>query len=76
MRVKPTSLETTGTASDYQFRVTSSVNCTSVPTIDSTTTINALVIPAASSHGFTDKSGAFFRAANNTSYLGFAGCEL
>ena len=76
MRVKPTSLETTGTASDYQFRVTSSVNCTGVPTIDSTTTINAMVIPAASSHGLTDKSGAFFRAANNTSFLGFAGAEL
>ena len=76
MRVKPTSLETTGTASDYQLRVTTSVNCTGVPTIDSTTTVNGMVIPAASSHGLTDKSGAFFRAANNTSYLGFAGCEL
>ena len=76
MRVKPTSLETTGTATDYQFRVTSSVNCTGVPTIDSTTTLNAMVIPAASSHGFTDKSGAFLRAANNTSFLGFAGAEL
>ena len=76
MRVKPTSLETTGTATDYQFRVTSSVNCTGVPTIDSTTTLNAMVIPAASSHGFTDKSGAFFRAANNTSFLGFAGADV
>jgi hypothetical protein len=76
MRVKPTSLETTGTASDYQFRVTSSVNCTGVPTIDSTTTINGMVVPPASSHGFTDKSGAFLRAANNTSFLGFAGAEL
>ena len=76
MRVKPTSMETTGTASDYQLRVTSSVNCTGVPTIDSTSTINAMVIPAASSHGFTDKSGAFFRAANDTSFLGFAGAEL
>ena len=76
MRVKPTSLETTGTATDYQLRVTTSVNCTGVPTIDSTTTLNGLVIPAASSHGLTDKSAAFLRAANNTSFLGFAGADV
>ena len=76
MRSKPTSLETTGTATDYILRVTSNVNCTGVPTIDNTSTTTALVIPAASSHGLTDKSAAFLRAANDTSFLGFAGAEL
>ena len=76
MRVKPTSLETTGTASDYKLRVTSDVTCSGVPTIDNTSPDNAMVIPAASSHGLTDKSGAFLRANTPTCFLGFAGAEL
>ena len=76
MRTKPTSIETTGSASNYILRVTSNVTCTSVPQLDNTTTTNALVVPYASSHGFTDKSGAFLRANGDASYLGFAGAEL
>ena len=76
MRSKPTSLETTGTATDYILRVTSNVNCTGVPTIDNTSTTTALVIPPSSSHGLTDKSGAFLRAGSDSSFLGFAGAEL
>ena len=76
MRSKPTSLETTGTATDYVLRVTSNVNCTGVPTIDNTSTTTALVIPPSSSHGLTDKSGAFLRAGSDSSFLGFAGAEL
>ena len=76
MRSKPTSLETTGTATDYILRVTSNVNCTGVPSIDNTSPDNALVIPAASSHGLTDKSGAFLRAGSDSSFLGFVGAEL
>ena len=76
MRSKPTSLETTGTASDYKLRVTSDVTCSGVPSIDNTSPDNALVIPAASSHGHTDKSGAFLRAGSDSSFLGFVGAEL
>ena len=76
MRVKPTSIETTGTASNYIIRVTSNATCTSVPTLDNTTTTNALVIPYASSHGLTDKSGAFLRANGDASFLGFEGADL
>tara|TARA_A100001391_G_scaffold8741_1_gene5622 strand:+ start:122 stop:1150 length:1029 start_codon:yes stop_codon:yes gene_type:complete len=76
MRSKPTSLETTGTATDYILRVTSNVNCTGVPTIDNTSTTTALVVPPSSSHGLTDKSGAFLRAGSDSSFLGFAGAEL
>ena len=76
MRSKPTSLETTGTASDYKLRVNSDVTCSGVPSIDNTSPDNALVIPAASSHGHTDKSGAFLRAGSDSSFLGFVGAEL
>ena len=76
MRSKPTSLETTGTATDYILRVTTNVNCTGVPTIDNTSTTTALVVPPSSSHGLTDKSGAFLRAGSDSSFLGFAGAEL
>ena len=72
MRTRPTSIETTGSASNYILRVTSNVTCTSVPQLDICTTTNALVVPYANSHGFTDKSGAFLRANGDASFLGFS----
>ena len=73
MRVKPSSLETTGTASDYVFRVTNNVTCTSVPTIDNTSPDSVLLRITATSHGLTDKSGAFLRAGgSDDSFLGFS----
>jgi len=72
MRARPTSIETTGSASNYILRVTSNVTCTSVPQLDICTTTNALVVPYANSHGFTDKSGAFLRANGDASFLGFS----
>ena len=72
MRTRPTSIETTGSASNYILRVTSNVTCTSVPQLDICTTTNALVVPIANSHGFTDKSGAFLRANGDASFLGFS----
>ena len=72
MRGRPTSIETTGTPSNYILRVTSNVTCTSVPQLDICTTTNALVVPYANGHGFTDKSGAFLRANGDASFLGFS----
>ena len=72
MRVKPSSLETTGTASDYVFRVTNNVTCTSVPAIDNTAPDSALIRITATGHGLTDKSGAFLRAGSDNSFLAFS----
>ena len=73
MRTEPTSLDTSGTASDYFIRVTTNATCTSVPTLSNRTTKNAMVIFYASGHGFTNGQACFARAANNTNgFLGFS----
>tara|TARA_R100000322_G_scaffold139872_1_gene95688 strand:- start:201 stop:1373 length:1173 start_codon:yes stop_codon:yes gene_type:complete len=74
MRVAPTSLETSGTASDYFLRVNSNQTCTSVPALsgDNKTTRSCEVIFRSNSHGFTTGHCCFGRAANTTdSFLGF-----
>ena len=73
MRAAPSSLETSGTASDYFIRVTSNATCTSVPTLSNRTTKNAMVIFRAVSHGFTSGHCVFGRAANTAdSFLAFS----
>ena len=73
MRSAPSSLETSGTASDYFIRVTTNATCTSVPTLSNRTTRNALVEFFSSSHGFTSGHSCFGRAANTTdSFLAFS----
>jgi hypothetical protein len=72
MRVKPASLETTGTANQYAIRVTGNVSCTSVPVFQISSTDNAMVDFPATSHGFSSGQGAFGRAMNDDAYLGFS----
>ena len=72
MRVKPASLETTGTANQYAIRVTGNVSCTSVPVFQISSTDNAMVDFRATSHGFSSGQGAFGRAMNDDAYLGFS----
>ena len=73
MRVAPSSLDTSGTASDYFIRVTTNATCTSVPTLSTRTTKNALVEFFSTSHGFTSGHSCFGRRANVTdSFLGFS----
>ena len=75
MRTAPSSLDTTGTASDYFLRVNSNVTCTSVPTLSGSnkTTKDCEVIFRASGHGFTSGHACFGRAANTAnSFLGFS----
>ena len=72
MRVKPASLETTGTANQYAIRVTGNVSCTSVPVFQISSTDNAMVDFSATSHGFSSGQGAFGRAMNDDAYLGFS----
>ena len=75
MRTAPSSLDTSGTASDYFLRVNSNVTCTSVPTLSggNKTTKDCEVIFRASGHGFTSGHACFGRAANTAnSFLGFS----
>ena len=73
MRVKPSSLDTTGTASHYILRTTSNQTCTSVPTLSGhQTTKNAMLYFTKTSHGFTSGHGAFGRSNDNSSFLGFS----
>tara|TARA_S200000501_G_scaffold270754_1_gene254510 strand:- start:224 stop:1324 length:1101 start_codon:yes stop_codon:yes gene_type:complete len=72
MRAAPSSLQTSGTAGDYFIRVTSNATCTSVPTLSTRTTKNALVEFFSSGHGFTSGQACFGRAANvSDSFLAF-----
>ena len=74
MRTAPSSLETSGTASDYFIRVTTNATCTSVPTLSNRTTKNALVEFFSTSHGFTSGHSCFGRRASGTSdsFLAFS----
>ena len=74
MRSKPHTLETSGTASDYGFRVRTTQNCTGLPAIPSNVASDNSVfleVPS-SSHGFSDGQAAFLVAQNSDAYLGFS----
>ena len=76
MRSKPTSLETSGSASQYALRVSTNAICSSVPQIGNTTTVNAICEFHSTSHGFTSGHAAFGRSLSDAAFLGFAGAEL
>ena len=70
MRQEP-SLDTTGAATDYMIRRSTTAQCTSVPTIGGASTKHmAAVVFTKSSHGFGDGSAVRCGAWGN-SYLGF-----
>ena len=71
MRTSPT-LQTSGTASDYQLRVSGvgSVVCNAVPSISSTNE-QLVRLSATSASGLTAGQGVLLNAASSTMYLGF-----
>lgn len=74
MRVAPTSMTTSGTASDYALRIQGSttVNCSAVPTLSNPTPSNSLVLATVAS-GLTAGGGLFIRGNNASDrYLGFS----
>lgn len=72
MRDAPTSLEQTGTASDYRIdHLSSTVACSSVPTLVHATKYSAKVKFTVAS-GLTAGQGSECLAATNASYLGFS----
>ena len=72
MRVKPSTLDTSGTASHYSIRVTTNATGTAVPTLSNTTTKNANLNFTSASHGFTSGHACFGRSASASAYLGFS----
>ena len=73
MRVKPATLETSGTAANYRtFSVAGSIALSSVPSLD-TASENTVAITAVSSSVLTAGQGAALLANNSTAaYLGFS----
>ena len=72
MRVKPSSIDTTGTASNYAVRRDTNVACTSLPTIQSSSTHCVVCVFTATSHGFTNGQACFGRSASDSAFLGFS----
>lgn len=74
MRVAPTTMTTSGTATDYGVRIAggSTVSFNAVPTLSNPTTTNALIIGVVAS-GLTAGGGLFIRGLNAANrYLGFS----
>ena len=73
MRIRPTALEQSGTASDYRVwhGSNTSTNCSSVPTYAGATRTNCRVLFTVAS-GLTIGQGILLRAANTNSYLAWS----
>ena len=72
MRVKPSSMDTTGTASNYLLRRDSNVTCSQVPTLQNSSTHCAVTVFYKSSHGFSNGQACFGRSASDDAFLGFS----
>jgi hypothetical protein len=71
MRINPTALEQSGTASDYQIRHgTTTTTCSSVPTIFATSPIGYVNFTVAS--GLTAGQGCDLRGANTDAFLAWS----
>ena len=71
MRVKPSSMDTTGTASNYLLRRDSNVTCSQVPTLQNSSTHCAVTVFYKSNHGFSNGQACFGRSASDDAFLGF-----
>ena len=71
MRIAPTALETTGTASNYTLRIASTLTCTSVPATSINSTFGAGFIFYVDS-GLTAGEAIRMRSANASAYLAWS----
>jgi hypothetical protein len=74
MRIAPTSLDQSGTATDYGVRCgspTGTVTCSAVPAI-STTTVNSAIISLTVAAGLSAGQSFGFRAQTSNSYIGLS----
>jgi hypothetical protein len=73
MRIAPTALEQTGTASDYsQAFVGAGGACTGVPVFTAGTTVNVGLIKSVASSGHTAGQAGYMYASNSNSYLAWS----
>jgi hypothetical protein len=72
LRVKASSMETTGSAGDYKFRVRSTVNCDAVPTLVTAGFTQQFLEWHANSHGFSDGDAALGISGSSSSFLAFS----
>jgi hypothetical protein len=74
MRIRPTALEQSGTASHYSVLNSSAtqLTCTAVPTYDAWTTNAAGWVNSTVSTGLTAGNGTFFNALTADAYLGWS----
>jgi hypothetical protein len=73
MRIAPTALEQTGTASDYsQAFVGAGGACTGVPVFTAGTTVNVGLVKSVASSGHTAGQAGYMYASNSNSYLAWS----
>ena len=72
MRVSPTSLETTGTGSNYRVLVGGAVtNCNAIPTLDQANPYSSLILFPVASGLTTGQGGVAGANSSSNTYLGF-----
>ena len=72
LRVKAASMDTTGSSSDYKFRVTTTSNCSAVPTLQVSGHTHQFLEWKANSHGFNSGDCAMALSGSSSSFLGFS----
>ena len=72
MRAAPSSLEQTGTASDYKIRRSTTATCSSVPSFGHATVDQAATNFISSSHGFGDGSAVRCMSGGTDHYLAWS----
>jgi len=72
LRTKASSMETTGSAGDYKFRVRTTSNCDAVPTLAVGGFTQQFLEWQANSHGFSDGDCALAISGSSSSFLAFS----
>ena len=72
LRVKATSMDTTGSDNDYKFRVRTTQNCDAVPTLHNAGFTHQFLEWQANGHGFSDGDCALGISGSTSSFLAFS----
>ena len=72
LRIKASSMDTTGSSGDYKFRVRTTQSCDAVPTLATAGITQQFLEWHANSHGFTDGDAALGISGSSSSYLAFS----
>ena len=72
LRVKASSMDTTGSSGDYKFRVRTTQSCDAVPTLATAGFTQQFLEWHANSHGFSDGDAALGISGSSSSFLAFS----